>query len=305
MAFKFHVPVATWIPACIVLLLATPALAQDSQDTQPAPANRDPAPTLPDNAADAPPGPATETTPAAPVATAPGTTSNTSLGGPQAAPSLGVAPTDASTQPSDPPSQQTRFVDGKWHLIIATELGAMAITGSDIYRFGLGGSVIVGMQRNAWSLEALLLGSYSLQAKGALNAAYTDGSGRLFGIMARRRWADLPVSFAGGIGGSRLPVLRSSSADATAGGETPMIRAVATEQLGLLTSGRVELVRGRRGNLYVDARVFVPLLSAIAPTHYQPTGPTVGTTTPVRTSAQDSPGFAMTLGLGFEILFGE
>ncbi len=265
-----------------------PALAQASQEPQPAP----------DNSPVVAPAPATETTP---VVSSPDTVPAT----PQPAPSLGVAPTEPAPPQPNPPSQPGRFLDGKWRFIVATDLGAMAITGSDIYKYGLGGSVIVGMQRNAWSFEALLLGSYSLQAKGALNAAYTDGSGKLFGIMARRRWADLPVSLAGGIGGSRLPVLRPPSADATASDAALMIRAVATEQLGLLASGRFDLLRGRRGNLYVDARVFVPLLSAIPPTHYQPSGPTVDTTTPVRTTAQDGPGFAMTVGLGFEILFGE
>jgi hypothetical protein len=192
-----------------------------------------------------------------------------------------------------------------WRFTLATELGGMAMSGSEIYNYGFGGSVLVGMQRQAWSFEALLLGSYSLQASGALNAAYTDGSGKLFGIMARRRLAALPLSVAGGIGGSRLPVLRSPSADVTADPMERMIRAVATEQLGLLVDGRFDVVRSRRGNLFVGARLFVPVLTAIPPTHYQPTGPAVGTTTPVRTTAQDEPGFALTIGLGFEILFGD
>lgn len=219
---------------------------------------------------------------------------------PNQAPTVAVtpAPTDASAQPSAGKA-------ASWRFTLATELGGMAMSGSEIYNYGFGGSLIVGMQRQAWSFEALLLGSYSLQAKGALNAAYTDGSGKLFGIMARRRLAALPLSIAGGIGGSRLPVLRPPSAAVTAVPTELMIRAIPTQQLGVLVDGRYDVARSRRGNLFVGARVFVPLLTAIPPTHYQPTGPAVGTTTPVRTTAQDGRSFALTIGFGFEILFGD
>lgn len=182
----------------------------------------------------------------------------------------------------------------------------MHLRGNDLYDNGLGGALTFSLTQGQFGLD-FLISSYDMPARSALSANYTDGSGRLTGLMLRYHLRGLPLSFAGGLGVASTPVLVPPSADDVLVGND-RIKNGALLQLGPIISARLELKRTPRGILYLDLRALVPGVSELPPAHYEATGASTttggATATPIRVSATLEPGVSTTLGLGFQMWFG-
>jgi hypothetical protein len=189
---------------------------------------------------------------------------------------------------------------GKWLTYASLQVGGMVITGNDIYKNGFGGALTIGIHHNSLSLEWMIASAYSMRAKGALNAALTDGNARLSALSVRRRWQLIPLSVAAGPALHTVPVLAVTPADGLGDGS---VKADSVTQIGALLSARVDISRSTRGNLYADVGGFVPLFVAVPPTNYQSPGDPVGNQTPIMITSDNAASVALSVGVGFEFMF--